>query len=512
MPSQSLLFTDFYQLTMVQLYFDEGIHEMPARFEYWFRRNPDYGTHQAGYGVFAGLDPLLDWMAGTQATSDDVEYLAGLRNESGSAVFSGAFLEWFAEAGNFGAVILEAIAEGRVVHPNVPLVIAEGPLAMVQILETPLLNILNHETLIATKASRIVEAARGRPVVDFGLRRAPGAGANAATRAALIGGAVASSNVEASRWLDIIPSGTHAHSMVQAFMAMGQSELDAFRAYARVYPDDCLLLVDTIDTLRSGIPNAITVFDELRADGHRPLGVRLDSGDLAYLAIESARLLDAAGHGDTRIVLSSSLDELAIFQILSQIEAEARRQGFDADPVIARLAFGVGSRMVSSEGHPALDGVCKLVAIRDGGEWRPAIKLSENPEKVANPGRKRVWRLYDERGVATADVLALEDESLDEADTLVLSHPTQFGVTRSVDAASISRIEPLHETVFAGGERRTERVPLDELRARRRADLERLDGGVRRLINPHVYHVSLSPGLMALKRDMIRQTRRNLAE
>ncbi len=470
MPSHSLLFTDFYQLTMAQLYFDEGIHQTPARFEYWFRRNPDYGTHQAGYGVFAGLDPLLDWMESTRATHDDIEYLAGLRSETGGPIFSAEFLDWFGAHGDFTAVTLDAIGEGRVVHPNVPLAVAEGPLAIVQLLETSLLNILNHETLIATKASRIVEAARGRPVVDFGLRRAPGAGANSAARASLIGGAVASSNVEA-----------------------------------------CLLLVDTIDTLQSGVPNAIIVFDELRAAGHQPLGIRLDSGDLAYLAIESARLLDAAGHHDVRIVLSSSLDELAIFQILSQIEGEARRQGFDADPIIDRLAFGVGSRMVSSEGHPALDGVCKLVAIRDGGEWRPAIKLSENPEKVANPGRKKVWRLYDERGVATADVLALEGELIDDETTLVLSHPTQFGVTRPIDASAISRIEGLHTNVFAGGKRLSDRVPLAELRERRRLDLEALDGGVRRLINPHVYHVSLSPGLMALKQDMIRRTRRDLA-
>lgn len=512
MSDRSILFTDFYQLTMAQLYFDEGIHEMPARFEYWFRRNPDYGTHQAGYAVFAGVDPLLNWMESTRATDDDIAYLAGLRSETGTPVFSPEFLDWFRAHGDFSAVTLDAIAEGRVVHPNVPLVVAEGPLAIVQLLETPLLNILNHETLVATKASRIVEAARGRPVVDFGLRRAPGAGANSAARAALIGGAVASSNVEASRLLGTVPSGTHAHSMVQAFMAMGRSELDAFRAYARVYPDACLLLVDTIDTLHSGVPNAITVFDELVADGHEPAGIRLDSGDLAYLSIESARLLDAAGHGGVRIVLSSSLDELAIFQILSQIEAEARRKGFAAEPIIQRLAFGVGSRMVSSEGHPALDGVCKLVAVRDGDAWRPAIKLSENPEKVANPGRKKVWRLYDERGIATADVLALEDEPIDGTSALTLSHPTQYGVTRTIDASRISRIEPLLSIVFSDGERRIDPVPLDDLRARRRRDLETLDGGVRRLINPHVYHVSLSPGLMALKQEMIRQTRERLAD
>jgi nicotinate phosphoribosyltransferase len=510
MAQRSILFTDFYQLTMAQLFFRQGMHETPSRFEYWYRRNPDYGTHQAGYGIFAGLDPLLDWMATTTATSADIEYLAGLRDDADSRIFSSDFLEWFAGAGNFSEMTVHAIAEGRVVHPNVPLVVIEGPMAMAQLLETPLLNELNHQTLIATKASRVVGAARGGRVVDFGLRRAPGLGANAATRAALIGGAVSSSNVEASRSLGTRPTGTHGHSMIQAFIAKGGSEIDAFRAYAETYPDGCVLLVDTIDTLRSGVPNAIEVFKELRGQGHEPRGIRLDSGDLAYLAVASARLLNDAGFEDVTIVLSSSLDELAIFQIISQIETDARRADLEPESIIGRLAFGVGSRLIASQGQSYLDGVYKLVALESGDTWEPAMKLSDTPEKAANPGVKSINRLYDSRGVATADVLSAEGEDLAATGTIHLHHPTQLGIAREVDADRISRIEPLHETVMENGKRLSPPATIAEMTARRTADLDLLDGGVRRLINPHVYHVSLSQRLWELKADMVSKVQAEL--
>jgi nicotinate phosphoribosyltransferase len=374
---------------------------------------------------------------------------------------------------------------------------------MAQLLETSLLNHLNYQTLVATKAARIQEAARGRLVLEFGLRRAQGPGANAGARAALIGGADYSSNVGISHVLGYPPKGTHAHSMVQLFMALGEGELEAFRAYADVYPDDCLLLVDTIDTLESGIPNAIRVFEELERSGHEPVGIRLDSGDLAYLSIRAARMLDEAGFPQTSIVLSNQLDELVIMQILAQIEQEAPRYGVDADRLIGRLVYGVGTRLITSQGDAALDGVYKLVAVRQEGAWEPAIKLSETPAKVPNPGDKRAWRVYDRRGRATADLLALRKEEPGEMDALVLRHPSQEGTYRVLERDKISQIEPLLVEVYREGTRVGEQPTIEAMRNRRQADLERLDPGVRRIVNPHVYHVSLTERLWKMKQALM---------
>ncbi len=284
-------------------------------------------------------------------------------------------------------------------HPNTPISVVEGELAAAQLIETPLLNQLNFATLIATKAARVVEASHGRPVLEFGMRRAAAAGADTASRAAIVGGAASTSNSAVGYELGLTPAGTHAHSMVQLFIALGEGEGAAFDAYADVYPDDTLLLVDTVDTMGSGVPNAIATFERLRRRGHVPVGIRLDSGDLAFLAVEAARELDRAGFPDTVIVLSSQLDELTIWQITAQIAVEARRHGMDPDAVIGRLVFGVGSRLATSHGDPSLDGVFKLVAVDDGaGTWRPAMKRSDSPAKVLNPGAKRLWRVYDERG------------------------------------------------------------------------------------------------------------------
>jgi nicotinate phosphoribosyltransferase len=235
-------------------------------------------------------------------------------------------------------------------------------------------------------------------------------------------------------------------------MALGEGELAAFRAYADVYPDDCLLLVDTIDTLESGIPNAIQVFEELRQKGHQPVGIRLDSGDLAYLAVQAAKMLDDAGFTETSIVLSNQLDEMVILQIIAQIEEEAPRYGVDVDRLIGRLVYGVGTRLITSEGDAALDGVYKLVAVQEGGEWAPAIKISENPAKIPNPGNKRVWRIYDQRGQATADLLTLQDEDPQEMQSIVLRHPNVRAKQRTLSREDISEIEPLLGRVVDAGE------------------------------------------------------------
>jgi nicotinate phosphoribosyltransferase len=502
--AEGILFTDQYQLTMAQLYFRTGLHEKQVQFDHFFRSYPDYGAHQAGYCINAGLEWLLDWMQGAHFRDRDIGYLRGQTGRAGTPIFGPDFLTWLRRYGAFDGITMRAIPEGRVVHANVPLTVVQGPLAMAQILETSLLNHLNYQTLIATKATRIHESGRRRLMLEFGLRRGHEKGANAGARAALIGGADYSSNVGLSHILGYLPRGTHAHSMIQLFMSLGMSELQAFRAYADVYPDDCLLLVDTIDTLGSGIPNAIRVFEELRRQGHEPVGIRLDSGDLAYLSIQAARMLDAAGFPDATIVLSNELDELVILQIITQITHEARRYGVEPDRLINRLVYGVGTRLITSWGEPALGGVYKLVAVRDGGTWIPAIKVSESSAKTPNPGHKRVWRLYDLRGNATVDLLSLDDEDPRETDHLILRHPSDHTKRRSLSQSEITDIEPLQVNVLVEGKLVYDLPAIDEIRQRRLADVRRLDPGVRRLMNPHIYHVSLTQRLWDLKQGLIR--------
>jgi nicotinate phosphoribosyltransferase len=442
-------------------------------------------------------------MESTAFTPAGIDVLRAQSDHRGRPRFRFEFLEWLEANGDFGGLKLEAVPEGRVVHPHSPMVVVRGPLAAAQILETALLNHLNYPTLIATKSSRVREAGRGRPVMEFGLRRAPSWGANAGTRAALIGGCDFTSHVAVSTAMGLDPKGTHAHSMVQVFMALGGGELEAFRAYARIYPDECTLLVDTIDTLGSGVPNAITVFEELRAAGHEPSGIRLDSGDLAYLSIQAAQMLDAAGFQDVGIVLSSNLDELAIWQILSQIDVEAPRYGVDPAALVARLTYGVGTRLITSHGAASLDGVYKLVSVDDdAGVDVPAIKVSDTRAKMPTPGSKSLWRVYDQRGNATADVMGLAGEHLDPADARVLHHPFRRDVSRVMAPGAISGVEQLLEPVFDRGSRTRPAPTLETIRKRRDADLERLDPGVRRLVNPHIYHVSLTDRLAALRERM----------
>jgi nicotinate phosphoribosyltransferase len=503
LTAEGILFTDQYQLTMAQLYYRMGLHEKTAQFDHFFRHYPDYGLHQAGYCINAGLEWLLDWMQEAHVRDEDVEYLRAQRNPAGQRIFHDDFLSWFRKTGTFDGITMRAVPEGRVVHPNVPLTVVQGPLAMAQILETSLLNHLNYQTLIATKAARISESGRGQMLLEFGLRRGQERGALAGARAALIGGADYTSNVGISEVLGFVPKGTHAHSMVQAFLALGQSELDAFRAYADVYPDDCLLLVDTINTLESGIPNAIRVFDEVRRKGHKPVGIRLDSGDLAYLSIQAAKMLDGAGFSETAIVLSNDLDELVIWQIVTQIKEEAPRYGVDPDHLIRRLVYGVGTRLITSAGAPALDGVYKLVAVCQAGEWKPAIKISETPDKTLNPGHKHVWRVYDLRTKAIADLLSLDDEDPRAMGHITLHHPTVHTKFRTLDQAAISQIEPLLVDVLQEGQLIYTPPSMEDMRQNRRNDMERLDPGVKRLVNPHTYHVSLTERLWKLKQGLI---------
>jgi len=508
--AEGILFTDEYQFTMAQMYYRLGLHEKPAQFDYFFRGYPDYGAHKAGYCINAGLEWLLDWMQAARFRPAELDCLRSQIGRARTPVFSPDFIRWLEKNGNFDGLSMRAIPEGRVVHPNVPLAVVTGPLAAGQILETSLLNHLNYQTLIATKAARIRESGRGQLVIEFGARRGHGKGVTAGARAALIGGADFSSNVGISHALGLSPKGTHAHSMVQAFLALGMTELDAFRAFAETYPDDCILLVDTIDTLGSGIPNAIKVFEELKRKGHTPVGIRLDSGDLAHLSIQAARMLDEAGFPGTTIVLSNELDELSIWQILTQIGQEAARNGLDADHLVRRLAYGVGTRLVTSAGDSALNGVYKLVALRRDSRWVPAMKLSDSPSKIPNPGDKRVWRLYDRRGKATADLLSAKDEVPANLPKIFLRHMTEPNLKRALIPRELLEIEPLLIDVLQEGRKVYENPTIEQIRSLRQSDMERLDPGVKRLMNPHFYHVSLTEKMWQIKQKLIASMRGGL--
>jgi len=501
--ARGILFTDFYQLTMAQLYFRAGLQDDPVQFDYFFRTLPDYGGHRAGYCVHAGMETLLEWMAGAAFGEAEISALAGLTGKEGTPLFGPDFLDWLRAEVNFRKISISAVPEGRAVFPDLPLAVVRGPLAAAQLLESPLLNHLNFQTLIATKAARIRRAAGERLLIDFGMRRAQGFGANAAARAALLGGADFTSNTGISLDLGFPPKGTHAHSMVQFFMARGKGELAAFRSYAEVYPDDCLLLVDTIDTLASGVPNAIRVFEELKKKGHRPLGIRLDSGDLAHLAVESAKMIDRAGFPETVIVLSNQLDEARIREIDRRIAGEAPKRGVDPDRLLERLAYGVGTRLTTSQGCGALDGVYKLTAVREGDDWKPAFKISETPEKTINPGEKMVWRIYGPEGKALADFLSRSDEDPREEETLILRHPSDPGEERTFRREEISKIEPLLETVREDGREAGKLSSLEDIRKTVKSDLERLPDGVKKIFDPEPYPVFLTEKLWKLKQELI---------
>jgi len=499
------LYTDQYQLAMAQLYFHHGLHEKPVQFDHFFRHYPDYGIHKAGYCINAGLEWLIDWMKNTRFSEEDISLLRSQRSGTGKKLFDEAFLSWLKSGCDFMAVTLQAIPEGRVVHPDVPLTVVQGQLGIAQILETPLLNQLNFQILIATKASRIRQVCGKQLVIEFGARRGQDRGAVAGARAALIGGADYTSNVGISHVLGYPPKGTHAHSMVQLFLALGMSELDAFRAFAELYPDDCILLVDTIDTLESGIPNAIRTFEELRKKGHKPLGIRLDSGDLAHFSVRAAKMLNASGFPEVQIVLSNELDEMNIWQILTQISQEAPKHGMDPDELAGRLAYGVGTRLITSAGCSALGGVYKLVAVKNGAHWMPVVKISESLEKIPNPGNKKIWRIYDQRGKANADLIGFHDEDPGAQEQFLLCHPWDQSKRRVMKSQNTSRIEQLLIEVLREEKIVCDFPSIDEIRALRETDTERLDNGVRRLMNPHTYHVSITGKLWEQKQRLIQQ-------
>jgi len=476
------LLTDLYQLTMVGGYVKEGKVDQWANFDYFFRKIPDQG----GFCILAGLEDMIRYIKTLHFTQKDLAYLER------TGLFSKEFLSYLKGFKFTGHIW--AVPEGTVVFPHEPLIRVTAPLPEAQLIETTLLNIMNFQTLIATKAARIRHAAQGDPVVDFGLRRAHGPdGALMASRAAYVGGIEGTSNVLAGQIYGIPIRGTHAHSWVESF----PSELEAFRAYARVYPDSCVLLVDTYDTLRSGVPNAIKVGKELEKKGYRLKGIRLDSGDLAYLSKEARKMLDQAGFEDAAIVASSDLDEWIIESL--------KRQGARID------LWGVGTRLVTSYSTPALGGVYKLTALDENGrKMVPKIKRSDNPEKITNPGVKKLVRVFDRHGQMRGDVLFLEEEDLPRGRAFRVYHPMFAHVFKKYPRHFTT--EELLVPVFQNGELVYECPSLHRIREHTLASLERLDDAYKRFHNPHTYHVSLSSKLFKTKQRLLKQAARTVAQ
>jgi nicotinate phosphoribosyltransferase len=471
------LLTDLYELTMAAAYLEQGKSADTATFDLYFRRNPFNG----GYAVAAGLEDAIRAVMDVKFGDDDIRFLRAMKSSTGAPLFRDAFLQYledFRFSGN-----IRAIPEGTVVFPNEPLLQVSGTLIECQMVETVLLCHINFQTLVATKAARIWEAANHSSVIEFGLRRAQGPdGALSACRAAFIGGSDATSNVLGAALLRMPAKGTHAHSWIQSF----GSELDAFSAYARSFPDECILLVDTYDTLKSGVPNAIRVAKELERQGHRLAGVRIDSGDLAFLSRRARQLFDQENLPYVKIVASNELDEYIISDIIAQ--------GGKVD------VWGVGTNLAtgSGAGGGALGGVYKMVE----HNGRPKIKLSANPEKMTNPGFKKIVRFYDADGLMEADALAADSEDLTTSGILIVD-PNNPLRRKKLDSAQ--RAELLNPIIESG--RIVYQFPaIDRIRDHRKKDLSRLHESHKRLHNPHEYKVGLTHALWQQKEQMINQT------
>ncbi len=461
------LLTDLYQLTMAYGYWKAGLAGREAVFNLFFRSNPFGG----GFAIACGLAWVVDFLEHFRFDASDLAYLQTLCGNDGQPLFESAFLEYLG-ALEFTCDV-DAVPEGTVVFAQEPLVRVRGPVILAQLIETPLLNLVNFQTLIATKAARVCGAARGRPVLEFGLRRAQGIdGGLAVSRAAYVGGCTATSNVLAGKLFGIPVRGTHAHSWVMAFA----SEREAFEAYARAMPNNCVFLVDTYDTL-VGVRHAIEVGRRLRARGHELIGIRLDSGDLAYLSIEARRMLDEAGFPDAVIVASNDLDET----IIDSLNAQGARIDL----------WGVGTRLATADGQPALGGVYKLAAIREpGGPWRYRLKVSEQAIKITTPGIQQVRR-FESGGAFVADMIY--DESQPPAGDVTLVDP--LDPTRRKHIASGTACADLLVPVFRAGRPVADAPTLAEIRARCRHQLDHFHAGVRRLVNPHQYPVGLEAHL-----------------
>lgn len=483
MDRQNLtLLTDLYELTMMQGYFKHKDQNETVIFDAFYRTNPGDG----GYAVAAGLEQVIQYIKELHFSEEDINYLASL------GIFDKDFLDYLRDFKFTGDIY--AIPEGTVVFPREPLIKVIAPIMQAQLMETAILNLINHQSLIATKAARVCYAARGDGIMEFGLRRAQGPDAGTyGARAAMIGGCIGTSNVLCGQLFDVPVKGTHAHSWIMSF----PDEYTAFKTYADLYPTACILLVDTYDTLKSGVPNAIKVFNEMKEAGI-PLtfyGIRLDSGDLAYLSKKARKMLDDAGFPDAVISASNDLDEFLIDSL--------KVQG------AAITSWGVGTNLITSKDCPAFGGVYKLAAVRDkDGVFVPKIKLSENTEKITNPGNKTVFRIYEkDSGKIKADLICLVDEHFDENEPLLLFDPLEPWKKTKLPGGSYIMRE-IMVPVFLNGECCYESPKVMDIRAYCQKELDTLWDETRRLINPHKVYVDLSKKLYDIKIDLLDQMSR----
>jgi nicotinate phosphoribosyltransferase len=474
------LLIDLYELTMAYGYWQTGTWRNEAVFTLHFRK-PPFGS---GFTLACGLAPAIEFIEGFRFSEEDLAYLATLRGDDGSPLFTAEFLDVLRRLEL--SCDVDAIPEGTVVFPQEPLVRVRGPILQAQLFETALLNLINFQTLIATKAARVCLAAQGDPVIDFGLRRAQGIdGGLAASRAAYAGGCAATSNVLAGKLFGMPVKGTHAHSWVLSF----DSELEAFEAWAEAMPNNSIFLVDTYNSLE-GVRHAVEVGRRLRERGHEMVGVRLDSGDLAYLSIEARKILDEAGFPDAGILGSSELDE----HLIESLKLQGAKIG----------AWGVGTRLVTGHDDPALGGVYKLTAVREGPEapWKYKVKLSEQALKITTPGIQQVRR-YSADGLFLADMIFDEELGAPAAPTIV----DAVDMTRRKEIPEDAPWEDLLVPVFRAGKRVYDPPPLDEVRRRGFEQLDRLHPGIKRFVNPHQYPVGLEPKLFDLRIRLILEAR-----
>ncbi len=466
------LLTDLYQLTMMYGYIKNNKQNTQAVFDMFFRKKKG---EELTYAICAGLEQVVDLVNNIKFNDDDIEYLRSLE------LFDEDFFEYLSEFKFSGDIF--AMKEGTVVFPMEPIVRVQAPICEAQFLETALLNIINHQTLIATKASRVVYASKGDPVLEFGLRRAQGPDAGIyGARAAIIGGCSSTSNVVAGQMFDVRVAGTHAHSWVMSF----NSELEAFRAYAETFPTSCMLLVDTYDTIKSGIPNAIKVFDELKAKGKEPVGIRLDSGDLAYLSKKAREMLDKAGYPKARIFASDDLDENTI--------ADLKQQGACID------VWGVGTQLITGGTFQSLGGVYKLSALIEGDKLTPKLKISENIIKITNPGKKKVVRLLNKDNMAIADLITLEDEVIDTTKPLTIFDPIEIWKKLTI---TDFKVQELLEPIMINGKQVYEFPSLIEIQTYANKQKEMFWDEFKRLKKPQLYKVDLSDKLYELKRYLL---------
>lgn len=467
------LLADFYEFTMGNGYFESGKKDEICYFDMFYRSAPDNAT----YAIIAGLEQVIEYFENLSFSEEDIDFLRGKK------LFSEEFLDYLA---NFKFECdVWAMPEGTVAFPSEPILIVRGPAIQAQMLETMVLLTINHQSLVATKANRIVRAAKGRPVSEFGSRRAQGySGANEGARAAYIGGCVGTANTLAEKIYGVPALGTMAHSWVQMF----PSEIDAFRAYARTYPDSCTFLVDTYNTLKEGVPNAIKVFDEeVVPKGFRPVAVRIDSGDIAYLSKKTREMLDAAGYEDVKIMASNSLDEYTIENLFMQ--------GAKID------LFGVGERLITSKSSPVFGGVYKLTAVEEEGKIVPKIKISENITKITNPGFKNLYRFYDkDSGKALADLITLNNEEIDDSEPIEIFHPVYTWKRKIIENY---RAEKLLVQIYDKGKLVYDPPALDDIKKRAEQQLDSLWEEMKRLDNPQEYIVDLSYDLWKLKNDLL---------